>query len=72
MKKATTAPKKTAAKLQPTIHIEQCIFDGALRPEQVAALTALANALVEQAKAAQFVAAALKGPDALLKIGGDV
>jgi len=67
----SASSKKTAKPQSINTHLEYCNFDATQAPEQVAALTALANALVEQAKAAQAIAAALKGSDApLLKIGG--
>ena len=60
--------KRKPVKNAPTTHIENCNFQGGVQSETVQALTALANAMSEQAKAAQMIAAALKGPDALLQI----
>lgn len=63
------ATKKPAAKTPFTYSVNHCNFVG-VSDQQASALMALANAMAEQAKAVQAVAAALKGPDALLSIGG--
>lgn len=50
--------------------IKDCTFTGGVSDRQCDALLALAQAMAEQAKAVQAVAAALKGPNSLLQVGG--
>lgn len=69
MPKAKTS-KPDAAKAAPSYHIEGCDFMG-VSAEHAQAVTAVANAMAESAKAVAAMAQALKGPDALLKIGGE-
>lgn len=60
----------TKKKDQPRFTVENCNFHGVPHnPETIAAVVAIARAAEANAKALERAADAIKGPDALLKLG---